>query len=68
MKVIKAVKKYLKTDREIFLECVKGSTLVIVPKDKDFYLEFGSVIADTKVKNIEIEDPEDLKGSVTIYI
>lgn len=67
MKVNTAVKKYLKTDRDIFLECVKGG-LVIVPKDIDFYLEFGSVIAETKVKNIELEDPEGLKGSVTIHI
>lgn len=68
MKVITAVKKYLKTNRDIFLECVKDGTLVIVSKDKNFYLEFGSVIAETKVKNIEIEDPEGLKGAVTIYI
>lgn len=68
MKVITAVKKYLKADRDIFLECVKDGTLVIVPKDKDFYLEFGSVIAETKVKNIEIEDPEGIQGVVTIYI
>ena len=68
MKVITAVKKYLKTDREIFLECVKDGTLVIISKDKDFYLEFGSVIAETEVKNIEIEDPEGFKGAVTIYI
>ncbi len=68
MKVITAVKKHLNTDREIFLECVKDGTLVLVPKDKDFYLEFGSVITETKVKNIEIEDPEGMTGAVTIYI
>ncbi len=67
MKVVTAVKKHLNTDREIFLECVDG-TLVKVPKDKDFYLEFGSVIAETKVKNIEIQDPEGMTGEVTIYI
>ena len=65
MKVITAIKKYAKTDKEIFLECVKDGTLAIVHKDKDFYLEFGSRIADTKVKKIDTEESPD---AVTIYI
>ena len=65
MKVITAVKKYMKTDKEIFLEFVKDGTFVVVHKDKDFYLEFGSVIADTKVKRIDTEESPD---AVTIYI
>ena len=65
MKVITAVKKYMKTDKKIFLECVKDGTFVVVHKDKDFYLEFGSVIADTKIKRIDTEESPD---AVTIYI
>lgn len=65
MKVITAVKKYLNTDKEIYLECICDGTIAIVHKDKDFYLEFGSVIADTKVKKIDTEESPD---AVTIYI
>lgn len=65
MKVITAVNKYIKTDKEIFLECVKDGTFVVVHKDKDFHLEFGSRIADTKVKRIDTEESPD---AVTIYI
>lgn len=65
MKVITAVKKYLKTDREIFLQCVNDIGVYVVNKDKDFYLEYGSVIADTKVKRI---DAEESPNAVTIYI
>lgn len=65
MKVITAVKKYIKTDKEIFLECVKDGTFVVVHKDKDFHLEVGSRIADTKVKRIDTEESPD---AVTIYI
>lgn len=65
MKVITAVKKYMKTDREIFLQAVADGTFVYVDKDKDFHLEFGSRIADSKVKRIDEKESPD---AVTIYI
>lgn len=65
MKTITAVKKYLNTDKEIFLECVSDGTLVIVHKDKDFHLEFGERIADCKVDHIDENESPD---AVTIYI
>lgn len=65
MKVITAVKKYLNTDKEIFLQCVNDIGVYIVHKDKDFYLEYGERIANTKVKRIDTEESPD---AVTIYI
>ena len=65
MKVITAVKKYLDTDREIFLQSVNDIGIYAVDKNKDFRLHFGSRIADTKVKQIDIEESPD---AVTIYI
>lgn len=65
MKVITAVKKYLKSDREIFIQSKKYGDFISVPRDKDFYLEFGSVIAEAKVKMIDTEECDE---AVTIYI
>ena len=65
MKVITAVKKYINTDKDIYLECENDGTFIKVPKDKDFHLEFGCRIADTKVKRIDTEEGEE---AVTIYI
>ena len=65
MKVITAVKKYLNTNREIFLESLSNGAIISVNKDKDFYSEFGDIIADAKVRRInDVEDPD----AVTIYI
>lgn len=65
MKVITAVKKYIKTDREIFLQSMKDVGIYVVHKEKDFYLDFGERIADAKVHHIdEAESPD----AVTIYI
>ncbi len=66
MKVITAVKKYLKTDKEIFLQCdTDGTVIQYVNKDKDFYLAFGERIADSKVKRIDDRESPD---AVTIYL
>lgn len=65
MKVITAVKKYINTDKEIFIEAVKDGAFVRVDKEKDFTIEFGSRIADSKVKNINDTESPD---AVTIYI
>ena len=65
MKVITAVKKYMKTDREIFLECVNDVGVYVVDKNKDFYLQYGERIANAKVKKIDTEESSE---AVTIYI
>lgn len=65
MKVITAVKKYMKTDREIFLECVNDVGVYVVDKNKDFYLQYGERIANAKVKKIDTEESPE---AVTIYI
>lgn len=65
MKVITAVNKYKNTDKEIFLESQKDGTFVVVHKDKDLYLEFGSRIADSRVHHIDEEESPD---AVTIYL
>ena len=65
MKAITAVKKYMKTDREIFLQSVADGTFVYVDKNKDFNIEFGSRIADSKVKRIDEKESPD---AVTIYL
>ncbi|MBO5373697.1 MAG: hypothetical protein J6A75_13410 [Lachnospiraceae bacterium] len=65
MKVITAVNKYKKTDKELFLQCVKDGTFVVVHKDKDFHLAFGSRIADSRVHHIDEKESPD---AVTIYI
>lgn len=65
MKVITAVRKYAKTDREIFLQSVNDIGVFVVHKDKDFCLEFGSEVSNSKVHHIdETESPD----AVTIYI
>ena len=65
MKVITAVKKHLKTDREIFVQSENDGSFFYVQKDKDFVFEYGSVIAESKVKRIDLEESD---GAVTIYI
>lgn len=65
MKVITAVNKYLRTDREIFIESVSDGSLVHITKRKDISLEFGERIANCKVKKIDEEESEKF---VTIYI
>lgn len=66
MKVITAVKKYMKTDKEIFLQCDTDGTVILhVDKDKDFYLEFGERIANAKAKNVDEKENPD---AVTIYL
>lgn len=62
MKVITAVKKYLKTEKEIFIQ--NKESFHVVRKDKDFYLEFGERIAYSRVKKIDEEESPD---AVTIY-
>lgn len=41
MKVKTAVRKYLETEREIFLQSINDIGIYVVHKDRDFYLEFG---------------------------
>lgn len=65
MKVITAVKRYIKTDREIFLHSMRDIGVYVVHKDKDFNLEFGERIADAKVHHIDENESPD---AVTIYI
>lgn len=66
MKVITAVKKYLNTDKEIFLQCdTDGTVIQHVNKDKDFYLAFEERVADAKVKRIDDKESPD---AVTIYL
>lgn len=66
MKVITAVKKYLKTDREIFLQCDTDGTVILrVDKDKDFNLQFGERIANAKAINVDEDESPD---AVTIYL
>ena len=66
MKVITAVKKYLKTDKEIILQCdTDGTVISFVDKSKDFHIEYGERIANSKVKKIDEDESPD---AVTIYL
>ena len=65
MKVITAVNKYLKTDREIFLQSINDIGIYVVPKDEDFVQRFGTVVANTNVKKVDENESPD---AVTIYI
>ena len=66
MKVITAVKKYLKTDKVIFLQCdTDGTVILSVDKNEDFHIEYGERIANSKVKKIDEDESPD---AVTIYL
>lgn len=66
MKVITAVKNYIKTDKEIVLQCDREDTAIsFVDKKKDFYLVYGERIANSKVKRIDEDESPDV---VTIYL
>lgn len=56
------VKKYQKTDKEIFLR--NGLDLAYVDKNEDVEQKFGSTVSRAKVKNI---DESEAPNSVTIY-
>lgn len=56
------VKKYQKTDKEIFLR--NGLDLAYVDKNEDVEQKFGSTVSRAKVKNI---DENEAPNSVTIY-
>lgn len=65
MKVITAVRKYIKTEKEIFLQSMNDIGVFVVHKDKDFCLDFGDKVASAKVHHIdETESPD----AVTIYL
>lgn len=66
MKTITAVKKYLTTNKEIFLQHGEDiSTINLVNKENDFTLEYGERIANATVKKIDEQENPD---AVTIYI
>ena len=65
MKVITAVKKYLMTDKEIFLQSVNDVGVYAVDKSVDFYSRYGDRVANASVKRIDIDESP---SSVTIYI
>lgn len=65
MKVKTAVKKYLDTDREIFLQSEKFGDFFTIEK-KDAYSRLNiTVIGESKVKRIDAEESD---AAVTIYI
>lgn len=65
MQVKTAVKKFINTDREIFVQAEKDGSFFSVNKDKDFTSEYGSIIAESKVKRIDTEESDE---AVTIYL
>lgn len=65
MQVKTAVKNFIDSDREIFVQVEKGGSFFLVSKDKDFVSEYGSIIAESKVKRIDTEESEE---AVTIYL
>lgn len=65
MKVITAVKKYLKTNKEIFLQSVEDGNIYVVNKEKNFVDRYGTVVANTKVHHIDENESPD---AVTIYL
>lgn len=62
MKAKTAIKKFVRTDREIFLQSKKSSDFISV--NSNFLLEINDVILNAKVDHIETENPD----AVTIYI
>lgn len=65
MKVKTAVKEFIGTGREIFVQAEKDGSFFSVSKDKDFVSEYGSIIAESKIKKIDTEESEE---AVTICI
>ena len=65
MKVITAVRKYLNTNREIFLQSTSDIGIYAVDKNADFHQRYGDRVANARVKRI---DTEESLNAVTIYI
>lgn len=56
MKVITRVNEFMDTDKEIFIESLKGGFLVKVDKRINLYLQVGEKIAEAKVKRTDETD------------
>lgn len=65
MKVKTAVKKYLDTDRKIFLQSEKFGDFFKIEKEDAYSRLNLTVIGETKVKQIDEEESNEV---VTIYI
>lgn len=65
MKTINAIKKYLETDKRIFLQPTEGTGVYVVRKDKKPYFGLNGKITSSEVHHIDEQENPD---SVTIYI
>lgn len=65
MKVKTAVKRYLETDREIFLQSEKFGDFVEIEKEDAYSRLNLTVIGEAEVKRIDEEESDE---AVTIYI